>query len=231
MDVAAALHHLHGPQVWFRWLDNIRDWCVSRQLWWGHRIPAYYASVKGERKSEVVARSADEAREKVAEREGCDVADVTVEQDEDVLDTWFSSGLFPFSCLGWPDEQANDLAAWHPTSLLETGQDILFFWVARMVMCSLQLTDKLPFNEVRLCTATAMRIMPRVSCLLPRPTSQVYLHAMVRDKEGRKMSKSLGNVIDPLEVRSRRDLGDGLSDGLGVILGRISPAGDQRRVA
>jgi len=123
----------------------------------------------------VVAGSMEEAREAVVEREGCAAEDVSLEQEEDVLDTWFSSGLFPFSCLGWPDEQAPDYAAWHPTSLLETGQDILFFWVARMVMCSLQLTDRLPFSEV-------------------------YLHAMVRDKRGRKMSKSLGNVIDPLEV-------------------------------
>ena len=103
------------------------------------------------------------------------VSDISLEQDEDVLDTWFSSGLFPFSTVGWPDQSAADLQAWHPTTLLETGKDILFFWVARMVMCSLQLTDKLPFTEV-------------------------YLHAMVRDKYGRKMSKSLGNVIDPLEV-------------------------------
>ena len=106
-----------------------------------------------------------------------------MEQDEDVLDTWFSSGLFPFSCTGWPDESAPDFAAWHPTTLLETGQDILFFWVARMVMCSLQLTDKLPFTEI-------------------------YLHAMVRDKYGRKMSKSLGNVIDPLEVINGVSLAD-----------------------
>jgi valyl-tRNA synthetase len=107
---------------------------------------------------------------------GASPGEAWLEQDEDVLDTWFSSGLFPFSCLGWPDRDAPDLrAGWHPTSLLETGHDILFFWVARMVMCSLELTDKLPFNEV-------------------------YLHAMVRDKHGRKMSKSLGNVIDPLEV-------------------------------
>ena len=143
-------------KTWFRWLDNIRDWCVSRQLWWGHRIPAYYVKVKGQPLEEpVVAGSAADAIAKVVAERECAASDVTLVQDEDVLDTWFSSGLFPFSTLGWPDETHADLQAWHPTTLLETGQDILFFWVARMVMCSLQLTDKLPFNEV-------------------------YLHAMVR---------------------------------------------------
>ena len=107
---------------------------------------------------------------------GCSRDEIDLERDEDVLDTWFSSGLFPFSVMGWP-EQTDDLKAFYPTSLLETGLDILFFWVARMVMMGLQLTDTLPFHTV-------------------------YLHAMVRDKEGRKMSKSLGNVIDPLEVIS-----------------------------
>jgi valyl-tRNA synthetase len=105
---------------------------------------------------------------------GCPSGDISLERDEDVLDTWFSSGLFPFSVMGWPD-QTDDLKAFYPTSLLETGLDILFFWVARMVMMGLELTDTLPFHTV-------------------------FLHAMVRDKEGRKMSKSLGNVIDPLEV-------------------------------
>ena len=162
-------------KTWYGWLENIRDWCVSRQLWWGHRVPAYYVKVNGVDKPPVVAASAEAATAIAAEAHKCSPAEVSVVQDEDVLDTWFSSGLFPFSTLGWPDEKAADLQAWHPTTLLETGHDILFFWVARMVMCSLQLTDKLPFTEV-------------------------YLHAMVRDKYGRKMSKSLGNVIDPLEV-------------------------------
>ena len=161
-------------------MDNIRDWCVSRQLWWGHRIPAYFASVEGQPKGDdatswVVARSEDEARAQAAARFGVPEARIVLEQDEDVLDTWFSSGLFPFSTFGWPDEQHADFNAFYPNSLLETGHDILFFWVARMVMLGLQLTDKLPFTTV-------------------------YLHAMVRDKYGRKMSKSLGNVIDPLEV-------------------------------
>eukprot|EP00560_Eucampia_antarctica_P005612 CAMPEP_0197833000 /NCGR_PEP_ID=MMETSP1437-20131217/17227_1 /TAXON_ID=49252 ORGANISM="Eucampia antarctica, Strain CCMP1452" /NCGR_SAMPLE_ID=MMETSP1437 /ASSEMBLY_ACC=CAM_ASM_001096 /LENGTH=1069 /DNA_ID=CAMNT_0043436719 /DNA_START=40 /DNA_END=3249 /DNA_ORIENTATION=- len=171
-------------KTWFQWLDNIRDWCVSRQLWWGHQIPAWFAIKKGEEDIDkndmsnnsrwVVARSEEVALENAAKLLGCSKDEVVLERDEDVLDTWFSSGLFPFSVMGWPDKTA-DLEAFYPTSLLETGSDILFFWVARMVMMGLQLTDKLPFNTV-------------------------YLHAMVRDKDGRKMSKSLGNVIDPLEV-------------------------------
>jgi len=159
----------------FRWLDNIRDWCISRQLWWGHRIPAYYITVNGIQKEvPIVAASMEEATQKACDEYDCTVKDLSIVQDEDVmprhartaskqasmhaantpltlppsppspplpvqvLDTWFSSGLFPFSPLGWPDETHADLMAWHPTSLLETGQDILFFWVARMVMCSLQ---------------------------------------------------------------------------------------------
>jgi len=170
-------------KTWYRWLDNIRDWCVSRQLWWGHRIPAYYLKLRGEPAGEVVAATREEALAKAMAKHGCAEAELELTQDEDVLDTWFSSGLFPFSTLGWPDEQAADYAAWHPTTLLETGSDIIFFWVARMVMCSLALTDKLPFTEV-------------------------YLHAMVRDKYGQKMSKSKGNIIDPLEVISGISLDD-----------------------
>merc|ERR1719399_1502185 len=172
--------------TWFRWLENIRDWCISRQLWWGHRIPAYYIVFDGEEPAEsgrpgapseqadrwVIGRELDEAR-KVAE-EKFPGKKFELVQDEDVLDTWFSSGLFPFSVMGWPDQTA-DLDAFYPTSLLETGHDILFFWVARMVMMGMCLTGKIPFK-------------------------QVYLHAMVRDAHGRKMSKSLGNVIDPLAV-------------------------------
>lgn len=172
--------------TWYGWLENIRDWCVSRQLWWGHRIPAYFVRLPGETAATVdqndpanngrwvVARSEAAARTIAAQKFGVSEADVTLNQDEDVLDTWFSSGLFPFSVFGWPERTA-DLDAFFPTTLLETGSDILFFWVARMVMMSLHLTDKLPFKYV-------------------------YLHAMVRDKYGNKMSKSLGNVIDPLEV-------------------------------
>lgn len=172
-------------RTWFQWLDNIRDWCISRQLWWGHQIPAWFATTKTEGSSVskndmanndrwIVARSEEEAKGKAMKLLGCSEEELVLERDEDVLDTWFSSGLFPFSVMGWPEDTA-DLKAFYPTSLLETGLDILFFWVARMVMMGLELTDTLPFHTV-------------------------FLHAMVRDKEGRKMSKSLGNVIDPLEV-------------------------------
>mmetsp|Transcript_23836 Transcript_23836/g.36767 ORF Transcript_23836/g.36767 Transcript_23836/m.36767 type:complete len:705 (+) Transcript_23836:54-2168(+) len=172
-------------KTWFYWLENIQDWCVSRQLWWGHQIPAWFATTVEEvgsiSKNDmdnndrwIVARNEEEALVKAAEKLQTDPSNIKIERDEDVLDTWFSSGLFPFSVMGWPDNTA-DLKAFYPTSLLETGLDILFFWVARMVMMGLQLTDTLPFHTV-------------------------YLHAMVRDKDGRKMSKSLGNVIDPLEV-------------------------------
>jgi valyl-tRNA synthetase len=171
------LHH----GVWFHYMDNIRDWCVSRQLWWGHRIPAYFAKINGraaggdDASSWFVARSEEEAMKMAVAKFGVPESSIQLQQDEDVLDTWFSSGLFPFSTFGWPDETHPDYKAFYPNTLLETGHDILFFWVARMVMMGLQLTDKLPFKTV-------------------------YLHAMVRDKEGRKMSKSKGNVIDPMEV-------------------------------
>lgn len=174
-------------KTWFNWLENMRPWCVSRQLWWGHRIPAWFAYAEGEDVDMldvnslaysarwIVARSEEEAEARahtVLESEGKKLG--SMRRDEDVLDTWFSAGLFPFAVFGWPDHTA-DFKAFYPTTLLETGLDIIFFWVARMVMLGLQLTDTLPFTNV-------------------------YLHAMVRDKEGRKMSKSLGNVIDPLEV-------------------------------
>mmetsp|Transcript_28665 Transcript_28665/g.43308 ORF Transcript_28665/g.43308 Transcript_28665/m.43308 type:complete len:1084 (+) Transcript_28665:140-3391(+) len=171
-------------KTWFQWLDNIRDWCVSRQLWWGHQIPAWFATKNDETgvsKNDmayndrwIVARTEEDAYTKAMDKLGCSRDEVFLERDADVLDTWFSSGLFPFSVFGWPDE-TEDLKAFYPTSLLETGSDILFFWVARMVMMGLEMTDELPFHTV-------------------------YLHAMVRDKDGRKMSKSLGNVVDPLEV-------------------------------
>lgn len=171
-------------KVWFRWLENIRDWCISRQLWWGHRIPAYYATIEGEDwidpnsaegdKRWFAGRSEADARTKAAAQLNVDESKIILKQDEDVLDTWVSAGLFPFAVFGWPKD-TTDAENFYPTDFLETGYDILFFWVARMVFMGQKLTGKLPFNTV-------------------------YLHSMVRDKYGRKMSKSLGNVVDPLEI-------------------------------
>ncbi len=150
-------------KIYYNWLENIRDWCISRQLWWGHRIPAWHCADCGEI---TVARQDPDKCAHCGSSE--------IRQDPDVLDTWFSSGLWPFSTLGWPEE-TDDLAKYYPTSLMETGYDILFFWVARMIMMGLEFTGKAPFHTV-------------------------YLHGLVRDGDGRKMSKSLGNVIDPLQV-------------------------------
>uniref|UniRef100_A0A8D0ZA90 Valine--tRNA ligase, mitochondrial n=1 Tax=Sus scrofa TaxID=9823 RepID=A0A8D0ZA90_PIG len=163
---------------WQHWFSHIGDWCVSRQLWWGHRIPAYLVveeHAKGNTEDcWVVGRTEAEAREVAAELTGRPGAELTLERDPDVLDTWFSSALFPFSALGWPQETP-DLARFYPLSLLETGSDLLLFWVGRMVMLGTQLTGQLPF-------------------------SKVLLHSMVRDRQGRKMSKSLGNVLDPRDI-------------------------------
>lgn len=156
-------------RVWENWLTNIRPWCISRQLWWGHRIPVYY--VNGDESQYIVAKSEAEAYALAQEQYG---PDVTLTQDPDVLDTWFSSALWPFSTLGWPDETA-DLQRFYPTDVLETGYDILFFWVARMVMSASLFTNDIPFHTI-------------------------YLHGLVRDEKGRKMSKTLNNVTDPLNV-------------------------------
>jgi valyl-tRNA synthetase len=170
-------------KIWYHWMEGIRDWCISRQLWWGHRIPAYFIkfinSVDSpkdlpEEEMWIVARNMEEAVSKAESKFNLTKDKFTLHQDEDVLDTWFSSGLFPFSVFGWPDD-TNDMKLFYPTSLLETGHDILFFWVARMVFFGQTLLGKLPFKEV-------------------------FLHPMVRDAHGRKMSKSLGNVIDPMDV-------------------------------
>ena len=149
-------------KTYFNWMDNIRDWCISRQLWWGHRIPAYYCDACGEM---VVA---EEAPEK------CPHCGGALRQDEDVLDTWFSSGMWPFSTLGYP-EQTEELKYFYPTNTLVTGYDIIFFWVARMIVFGYEVMKERPFETV-------------------------YVHGIMRDSQGRKMSKSLGNGIDPLEV-------------------------------
>jgi valyl-tRNA synthetase len=146
-------------KVYFHWLENIQDWCISRQLWWGHRIPVWYTP-----DGQMIVPGPDDPE---PHGEG-------IYQDPDVLDTWFSSGLWPFSTLGWPD-QTPDLDYFYPTHVMETGYDILFFWVARMMMMGCYLTGKEPFHTI-------------------------YLHGLVRDKDGRKMSKSYGNVVNPLEV-------------------------------
>jgi valyl-tRNA synthetase len=158
------------PKQWektyFEWMHNIKDWCVSRQLWWGHRIPAWYCQSCGE--LQVSAEEPDHCKE-------CDHKEFR--QEEDVLDTWFSSGLWPFSTLGWPEE-TDDLAAFYPTSVLVTGFDIIFFWVARMMMMGLEFRREVPFKDI-------------------------FIHGLVRDEHGNKFSKSKGNTVDPLEMMEK----------------------------
>ena len=177
-------------KTYFDWMENIQPWCISRQLWWGHQIPAWYgpdgkvfvAETEDEALADALAyyvvndvRSARTRRDKIASSRTSRAPFLT--RDEDVLDTWFSSALWPFSTLGWPDETP-ELKRYYPTNVLVTGFDIIFFWVARMMMMGLHFMKEVPFHDV-------------------------YIHALVRDEKGAKMSKSKGNVIDPLRPDRR----------------------------
>jgi len=158
-------------KIYFHWIDNLRDWCISRQIWYGHQIPVWYCNAKRE---SISKQRCNEPIVSIEDVKICPHCGGNVEQDPDTLDTWFSSALWTFSTLGWPEETA-DLKTYHPTSILETGYDILFFWVARMILMSGYHLGDIPFEKV-------------------------YLHGLVRDEKGRKMSKSLDNIIDPLVV-------------------------------
>ncbi|KAK0350028.1 hypothetical protein LTR94_030693, partial [Friedmanniomyces endolithicus] len=166
-DGATVFEPKSYEKIYFEWLRNIEPWCISRQLWWGHRIPAWYAP-NGEI---YVAETEEGAQEQALADYG---EPVLLRQDEDVLDTWFSSALWPFSTMGWP-EQTSDLEQFYPTNDLVTAADIIFFWVARMMMMGLHFMDEVPFKRV-------------------------IINGLVRDEKGQKMSKSKGNVIDPLNI-------------------------------
>jgi valyl-tRNA synthetase len=188
---------------YLRWMENVDDWCLSRQLWWGHQIPAYYIKMKDGPEYDVdadywvCAETEEEARQKAEKK--FPGKQFEMERDPDCLDTWFSSGLWPFSTLGWP-HKTEDFEKLYPTSCLETGWDILFFWVARMIFFSLKMTGQVPFKDV-------------------------YCHSLIRDSDGRKMSKSLGNVIDPVDIMDGITL-SGLNDKLN--LGNLAPTEIER---
>jgi len=188
-----VFHPARWTKLYYEWLENIRDWCISRQLWWGHRIPVWY----GPDDTPFAAQDEAGARARAREHYG---KDVELRQEEDVLDTWFSSSLWPFSVMGWP-EKTEELSYFYPTSVLVTGFDILFFWVARMVMMGLRFTGKVPFREV-------------------------YITPLIVDKNGQKMSKSRGNIIDPLEVKETHGM-----DALRFTLAQASSKGRSMRLS
>ena len=157
-------HPENWIKTYFNWMNNIEDWCISRQIWWGHRIPAWY----DDHGNVYVGYSEDEVRTHYS------LDNRSLRQDDDVLDTWFSSSLWPFASMGWPNESKN-LKTFFPTNLLVTGFDIIFFWVARMIMMSIEFTGKIPFKDV-------------------------YVTGLIRDENGQKMSKSKGNIIDPIDL-------------------------------